>query len=283
MKFLMFILFFGAFSGLLHADPYSGVVKSYSQQSDWKNQKHFIHIDLLLGEEGTEKNPVHSFIMALSVQDMVEIVVNEKDIVTIVEEMPDELVGQSLFQLQIGDNPKVFAAKGVSIRLTPSEWGVDENSFMVTKVALPIVTFNGTKTKHVNSVSGDILGKIFSKYQVENFIPNKPGISSFTYFSQDGENYFSYEAPSKDVHWTPLPEQLVSPHTVKWSFKTRTGMTGEYFYVRLSGDIELGFSPGSSYHAEGNRWIKVGDGWVDLDRAFFLSKGPKRNLVKTWE
>lgn len=284
-KYLVNFLLFVSFSSFSYAGLHTGAIKSCSQQSDWEKQKHKVHLEFTLdGEE----NKLYSMLINLSIEEMIEFTAEEGIPLTIIDELPDTLVGQSLFQLQMEEDALVYEGKGLSIDLKAEAWGVDENNFMVTEVSLPRVILNSKESIHVTSITGDLLGKVFSRYAAEHFIPNKPGISIFVHYSQDHESWFMYDASSKDSHWSPSPEQIASVRTVTSMYIPTSPKHGP-FNVFLSGGIAVSFASYPPVKV-GNRWIQIEGGWVDLDAAkIFIPSGSHkivskiRDVLKTWE
>lgn len=127
-KYLINFLLFISFASFSYADLHTGVITSCSQQSDWKNQVHQVHLKFTLdGEE----NKLFSMLINLNVEEMIEFTADEGLSLTIIDELPDECVGQSLFQVQLGEGEgaRLYEGKGFSIGLKAEDWGVDENSF----------------------------------------------------------------------------------------------------------------------------------------------------------
>lgn len=290
IKHLLNFILFASFSSFSFADLHTGAIKSCSQQSDWKNQEHKVHLEFTLNGE---ENKLYSMLINLTIEEMIEFTVKEGIPLTIIDELPDTLVGQSLFQLQLGEGALVYEGKGLSIGLKAETWGVDKNSFMVTEVSLPKVILNSKESIHVASITGDLLGKVFSRNAVEHFIPNKPGMSIFVHYSHDMESWFMYDASSKDSHWTPSPEQMASVRTVTSIYSPSQRRYDGLFKVFLSGGIVESFASYPPVKV-GNRWIQIEGalegGWVDLDAAkIFIPSGSHkivskiRDIVKTWE
>ena len=101
--FSLLILFFITNNSLVYSS--TATIKSYSQQSNWKTQEHHVYVEYILdGEEGQ----IRSILTNLSIEEMIEFDAEDETLLTILDESPDALVFQSLFQFQIGENPHML-------------------------------------------------------------------------------------------------------------------------------------------------------------------------------
>lgn len=304
------LIFFGLllFSNLIEGSQTThGNVDSFSKYSDWQADLHQAHITVSFEDEDNSSFN-RQFILNLAAREMIDFNLQKGTAVLLLDEAPANVFGSSIFQMQFAGNLKVYEGNAPMISLTPTDWGVDDNSFMVTDVVLNSsgkpakIILNGNTTMEIESASDNIIGKIFYSTPQENYIPTNPGFSSFCYSSHEGESFFKRIAPSVNSHWTPSQEQIKEVITVKFSGTIRKAyiiidavvLTGgnDYYETAYQSPHKPGWGTIFKYNEStkphwtknGDRWIVIRKGlYVDLEAAYVLEEGmPPRKITQTW-
>lgn len=273
--FLVFTITVDAF------EPVSGNLTQYSKNSEWNTNEHNITLLVLFQDSFLTNFTIHA-----DVQEMLDFKASEGNQVTIEDERPGALVGTSIFSLRFENDAKIYEAEGPSQQVTLKDWGLDENTVMVTKVAASSVLLNGTTEITVINPSEKLIGKIFRiDTRGEKFIPDSPGYSYFTYVSLSDDSNFKTVAPSIKSHWKPSKEQLQNSVTVTWIGKNTVGMSGHIMAFGLSNGARLSLGDASaqipSWLSVGSRWVKFAsnsiligrNGWIEQVHYVDLNTG----------
>lgn len=125
------------------------------------------------------------------------------------------------------------------------------------------VTLDNQQTFEVPASMDDLLGEkinVGMPFQLkgEEFLPEMPGFSTFTYSSLDGTIQLIGSFPSIQSHWTPSESQESVVVTRKWS--QRSGMSNITFWVGFSDDSSRGVTYAdysSDLYKEGNKYYKI--------------------------
>lgn len=266
----------------LLATEIQGSLTNLKKISDWTQEKHFAILEAYFPERNLSK----SFTLELEFSQIAQFRANPDDLVTIMQELPGSLVGDSLFVLQIAGYETAFEAQAKSLDLTKADWGLSLDEMMITEVSLPNITLNGTDVIQIEDPSGPLLGAIVHFSGQEQFNPDEPGYSIFEYVSLDGGSRFTMQSHSINSLWAPSEEQLnqmlivykLGQHRT-WHGLLTVGVhlrsyNGKEVYIRTSNESS---GPIPYWTKVGNRFIPIREGlYVDLDTRLVITDHPIR-------
>ena len=255
-----------------------GVIISSNKYTDWSTDKHWATVEVEFPTMTFRR-----FTLDMNFTDIAQLNIHEGGIVTILQELPDLLVGDSIFKLSIEGNERDFETKGKSITLTKADWGLDDQEVMITEVT-PNVTIDGNTIIQVAHSSGTLLGNIFRFTGEEQFDPNDPGLSFFRYVSLDGESEFTKISTSINSIWTPTEEQtsqIVTVYSIGMYRDEFHKFHSAIFFAIYPYMIITGRWTGTpvTWTKVGNRFIKIRYGvFVDLDTRLVITHVPIRSF-----
>lgn len=287
----LFIALIGLISlfGDVSALENSASVLFYTKTSDWLKNSHKAELVV----QFTESKEVKTYTIDMDLSELAEFSPRHGDVVNILQEIPHELVGTSIYHLQIGNLSRIYESLDKSTGLTKQDWGLLEDEFMVTKTPSPHTIIDGLAAANLtldgNSVvlatetSDNLIGKVFTFEGEEQYLQGEPGLSLFTYVSKDGESRFRKVAPSIHSIWEPSEEQMKNVTFVSYIGSIRSGMSHIFMGIGLTGPgcktqdcfIYTGevLSSPVQWTKVGNRIIRIGNNLIELDNRLVIHKG----------